>query len=161
MQPDRISFVVPGQPVGKGRPRFVRATGHSFTPAKTRSYEAVAMHFAAEAMKGRQPFQGACAVEVVAYMPIPRSWSQKKQLGAIAGNIHPTGKPDSDNLLKCIGDALNGIVWRDDSQAVECRVVKRYSHQARCEVSVVHIAAPDRGVVIVPLEDAARRQEAA
>jgi ParB-like chromosome segregation protein Spo0J len=34
-----IAFHVPGEPVAKGRPRFVRATGRTFTPAKTASYE--------------------------------------------------------------------------------------------------------------------------
>lgn len=35
-----ISFSVPGEPVGKGRPRFTR-TGHPYTPGKTGSYESL------------------------------------------------------------------------------------------------------------------------
>lgn len=35
-----ISFSVPGEPVGKGRPRFTR-TGHPYTPGKTESYESL------------------------------------------------------------------------------------------------------------------------
>lgn len=35
-----ISFSVPGEPVGKGRPRFTR-TGHTYTPGKTESYESL------------------------------------------------------------------------------------------------------------------------
>ncbi|MEM5617407.1 RusA family crossover junction endodeoxyribonuclease [Pseudomonas aeruginosa] len=34
-------FTVPGEPVGKGRPRIGRVAGHArmFTPAKTANYE--------------------------------------------------------------------------------------------------------------------------
>lgn len=35
-----ISFSVPGEPAGKGRPRFTR-TGHPYTPGKTESYESL------------------------------------------------------------------------------------------------------------------------
>lgn len=152
---DRLAFTVPGQPVGKGRPRFVRSTGHSFTPAKTRTYEGIVATFAIEAMRGHPPFEGACSVEVVAYFQIPASWSGKKKLAAIARSVQPTGRPDSDNLLKAVCDSCNGIVWRDDSQATDCRVVKRYAMHPRVEVSIVHLAAAERGVVIHATEKAA------
>lgn len=35
-------------------------------------------------------------------------------------------RPDGDNLLKMVGDALNGIVWKDDGQIVDGRVRKFY-----------------------------------
>ena len=34
----KIEFTVPGIPVGKGRPRFMK-NGHTYTPQKTRDYE--------------------------------------------------------------------------------------------------------------------------
>lgn len=154
---DRVAFTVSGKPVAKGRPRIVRngAFVRAITPEKTRSYEGIVATFALDAMKGRQPFDGACSLEIVAYFQIPKSWSKKLQYGAIAGSVHPTGRPDGDNLLKAIADACNSIVWKDDSQAVECRVIKRYSHSPRVEVSVVHLQAAERGVEIVPTEKAA------
>ena len=38
----RISFTIPGSPVGKGRPRVSVRGGyaHAYTPEKTRTYEA-------------------------------------------------------------------------------------------------------------------------
>lgn len=35
-----------------------------------------------------------------------------------------TTKPDIDNVLKAVLDALNGVAYKDDSQVVEVRVVK-------------------------------------
>lgn len=45
---DRVSFTVPGTPVGKGRPRFSRAAGlvRTYTPAKTAGWEVLAKHAA-------------------------------------------------------------------------------------------------------------------
>ncbi len=34
----KVEFTVPGVPVGKGRPRFMK-NGHTYTPQKTRDYE--------------------------------------------------------------------------------------------------------------------------
>jgi hypothetical protein len=34
-----LTLVIPGTPVAKGRPKFVRATGRTYTPAKTKAAE--------------------------------------------------------------------------------------------------------------------------
>ena len=123
-----------GEPEGKGRPRFARATGRAFTPAATRAYEAALRYAAQTAMNGRPPVDGPLAVTLTAFMPVPASWSKKKQAAALDGELWPVGKPDADNLLKTI-DALNEVVWRDDKQAVIATVVKTYS--ARPELRIV------------------------
>lgn len=41
------------------------------------------------------------------------------------GIFTPRKKPDADNIAKCL-DALNGVIWHDDAQVVECIVRKRY-----------------------------------
>lgn len=38
---------------------------------------------------------------------------------------HPI-RPDADNLLKFVNDALNGVVWRDDSQIAWVMYTKTY-----------------------------------
>ena len=65
--------------------------------------------------------------------PMPRQWHQSK--------------PDADNLLKAVKDALNGLLWRDDSQIVLLRVSKWYAsgeEQPGVELAV-------RRLSIVPL----------
>jgi Holliday junction resolvase RusA-like endonuclease len=130
-----IVISLPGAPQGKGRPRFVRATGHAFTPAKTRSYESMLQGAAIEAMGGRDPIDGPIAVSVLACFPVPKSWSRRKQEQAFIGELRPTSRPDWENIAKML-DAFNAVVWRDDAQVVEGNIVKRYSDFPRLEVRV-------------------------
>src|SRR6266496_2795572 len=104
--PEAVVFEVLGEPKGKDRARFVRATGHIYTPAATRNYEALLRHEASLAMAGAPPIQRPVRVNIVAYFGIPRSWSQKKRSAAQLGIIMPTVKPDIDNIAKLL-DALN------------------------------------------------------
>lgn len=142
-----IHITVPGAPVGKGRPRFVRASGRTYTPAKTANYEAILAGAGIEAMqvpvhpRGSlyPPLEGPLQVRLTAFMPIPKSWSRKKQQAALEGAIRP-GKPDLDNILKTL-DALNNIVWRDDAQIAEARLSKLYDVQPRLEIEIEEIAA--------------------
>jgi Holliday junction resolvase RusA-like endonuclease len=130
-----ITITLSGAPVGKGRPRFVRKTGHAFTPASTRRYEDVLRYAAQVEMNGRAPIEGPVRVEVTALFPIPASWSKKKRSAAEAGFVYATVKPDSDNLLKVL-DSLNEVVWRDDKQITDARIVKGYSTAPRYVVTV-------------------------
>jgi Holliday junction resolvase RusA-like endonuclease len=133
-----ISFTIPGAPVGKGRPKFARRGNFvtAYTPEKTASYENLVKLAAAEAMQGRAVIDGAVSVWIGLYVTPPASWSLKKQRNALDGAILPTSKPDLDNCIKGIFDACNDIVWKDDKQAVELSVMKRYSESARAVVQV-------------------------
>ena len=56
---------------------------------------------------------------------------------AEAGLIRPTTKPDTDNYLKGVLDALNTVVFKDDSQVVGMVAQKFYSCEPRIEIIVV------------------------
>lgn len=127
-----------GIPVGKGRPRFSRATGHAYTPAKTRQYETTLAYAAQVVMTGRPLLEGALMAEVVALFPIPASYSKSKRLDALSGALRPTKKPDADNLVKTL-DALNGIVFRDDSQIVVLNLRKAYAAKPGFRVRVTQL----------------------
>lgn len=131
-----ITVTIDGDPVAKGRPRVTRA-GIAFTPAKTRAFEAHARMAAQIAMDGRDPIEGPVAVVVVAVMPIPMSYSRKKAEAALAGATRPAKRPDIENVAKAAFDALNGIVYRDDSQIVEMVARKVYGLRPRVEVTVM------------------------
>lgn len=140
---DAVTIVLEGPPQGKARPRFRTVTtktgvtfASAYTPAKTRAYEAALSWAAKAAMRARSPLEGPLAVCVVARMPVPSSWSNKKRDAALAGVVRPTGRPDLDNLVKAPLDAFNGIVWRDDAQVVECSVSKFYSETPSLSVVV-------------------------
>lgn len=74
-------------------------------------------------------------MDVTAFMPIPKSWSKTKQAAALANEIYACGKPDVDNLLKTI-DALNGIVFKDDSQIVTATISKKFSAKPSLQITV-------------------------
>lgn len=124
-----VTFNVPGQPQGKGRAKIVKIGGFSrmATPAKTVNYENLVKMKAEEAMAGKPLLQGPCQVVISLFCQVPASWSQKKRTAALAGDVLPTTKPDADNCVKAIFDGMNGVVWRDDVQAVDLKVSKRYA----------------------------------
>lgn len=134
MQP--VTVTIPGPPIGKGRPRFSRASGHAFTPSPTRNREAYIRMLATEEMAGREPMTGPIAVVLLAAFEPPASWSKVKRLKAIGGNLAPTGRPDLDNLLKLATDALNGIVFRDDAQIISVQATKTYAPRGLMVVTV-------------------------
>jgi Holliday junction resolvase RusA-like endonuclease len=72
----------------------------------------------------------------MAFLAVPASWSNKKRDAALAGIVRHTGRPDFDNFAKIGCDALNGIVWADDSQIVEARIVKLYSESPSLRIEV-------------------------
>lgn len=138
MEPAAIRFVVPGTVVGKGRPRFAKRGGfmQAYTPEATANYENLVKLKAEEAMRGRAPIEGAVGVHIAIWVVPPASWSQKKRREALAGLIWPTSKPDMDNSVKGIFDAMNEIVWRDDKQVCHADVWKRYAETACAAVEV-------------------------
>lgn len=124
-----IIFTVPGQPVAKGRPKVARRGKFltHYTPEKTVNYEGLVAHVAMLAMGARGLFTGAVAVDLDIRVPIPASWSMKRKAAAVRGEVGATKKPDIDNVEKAIFDGMNGVVWKDDVQAVQVSKRKRYA----------------------------------
>lgn len=124
-----ISFTVPGTPVGKGRPKVSSRGGkfaQLYTPEKTANYEGLVAHTGQAAMNSRPLIAGAVSVKMDIRLPVPASWSKRKQLMALDGQVFAKKKPDIDNVEKAIFDGLNGVVWNDDVQVVEVVKRKRY-----------------------------------
>ena len=91
---------------------------------------------ASEAMQGRPMLDGPLQLTMLAEMPIPTSWSQKKQYAAAIGDVWPIGKPDLKNLLWLAEDALKSVVYRDDAIVCKHHTVKRYSDQPKIVITV-------------------------
>lgn len=138
-----LAFTVPGEPQGKGRARIGKVGGFSrlFTPAKTLAYEGLVAQLAQQAMAGSPLFDGPVAMECDLLFSVPRSASKKARADMLAGTLRPTKKPDADNVLKAICDGMNGIVWRDDVQAVDIRLTKRYAEVPGVLVRVAVLGA--------------------
>ncbi|THG87089.1 RusA family crossover junction endodeoxyribonuclease [Pseudomonas sp. A-1] len=134
-----IVFTVPGEPQGKGRPRIGRVGQHArmFTPAKTVAYEGLVALAAQEAMQGRDMITGPVLIELHILHGVPQSMSKKRKAMALAGELLPMKKPDTDNVLKAICDGCNGVVWKDDVQATDGVFRRRYSETPGVRVRIV------------------------
>lgn len=132
-----LTFTVPGKPFGKQRPRVTR-TGHAYTPKETVSYENLVRMSFVEKYPEFFPTGAPVILSVIAAFPIPQSWTKKKVKAALAGDIYP-GKPDIDNVLKIIQDALNGIAYKDDAQIWNATVTKTYAERPGVTVYLEYI----------------------
>lgn len=131
-----VSFIVPGDAVGKGRPKFARRGQYvtAYTDKKTVSYESLVAWCARQATKGAPPMSGAVVMRVYIFAVPPASWSKKKRAEALSGVLRPTSKPDADNVLKGLCDAMNGIVFLDDKQVVDVHISKHYAETPEVRV---------------------------
>lgn len=133
-----VFICVPGEPVGKGRPR-VAMRGHRpsmYTPQKTADYEQQVKAEAEKSMCGSTPFAGPVELKLQVFTGIPKSYPKRKAEAARLGKIAPTKKPDIDNVVKAVCDSLNGVVWVDDVQVVDLHVTKRFGDEP-CIIAIV------------------------
>lgn len=150
-----FSFDAAGDPVGKGRPRFIRSTGRVHPSPVSAAYEKRLQRMAALAMRGRATLEGPIRVEVEAVFMPPKSWTKRKRALAIAGLVAHTSKPDADNVLKIL-DAFNPVidrgtgevifagVWHDDSQIVDAHIIKKYGVEGCLTVRVYRVELDQR-----------------
>lgn len=124
-----MKFTIPGEPTGKARPRVTK--WGAYTPEKTVLYENLV-----KTCYDGGFFDGELSMNVEAYYQIPKSASKRNAECMRLESIRPTKKPDCDNVLKIIADALNGVAYKDDSQIVDARVQKFYSDNPRVEVVI-------------------------
>lgn len=131
-----IKFTISGEPKGKGRPKFSSKGKFvkTYTPETTVNYENWVKICFQEAKQ--KPLEGELKAVIKCYFEIPNSYSKKKKEDALKGNIRPAKKPDLDNIMKIILDALNGLAYKDDKDIVECRIEKWYGEDAKVEVEI-------------------------
>lgn len=124
-----IEFFVPGEPQGKARARTYLPKGskkyRSVTPDKTRMYEVRIRKAFLKAWSKNDlafPKDRPVRICVTAYYSPAASTSKRKLAQMQAGLLLPTKKPDLDNVIKAVCDALNKFAYHDDSQivAIEC-----------------------------------------
>jgi Holliday junction resolvase len=123
----KIEFEVEGQVRGKGRPRFTRS-GHTYTDNNTVAYENLIRRRYFECC-GIAPTDKPVHVEIRIFFKPAQSLSKKKRAEVL--QTEPMRKPDIDNVIKVVLDALNEIAWADDKQVVS--VFARKSWTAKIE----------------------------
>ena len=128
---EAVTFIIPGKPFAKQRPRMTRV-GHAFTPAKTRRFEDVVRAVAVETFP--EPIKGPVRVTIVAVFRPAQSWSKKRRIEALG--LPHTQKPDLDNIGKAICDGLNRVAFADDSQISRLDLRKQWGENERTIVTV-------------------------
>lgn len=122
-------FIIEGNPRGQGRPRACKKDKHAAV-YEAKEDTVYKENLAAQIVAQRPHFIGAgIPVEIEAhfYLSRPQAHYGAKGLKSRYENARPLGKPDVDNLGKACMDALNGIVWHDDSQIVRVVTEKHYA----------------------------------
>lgn len=120
VSPLEVSFWVPGIPVAQGSKgyfngRMVETNKGLYPWRKLVEQTAVA------AMRGYESLTGPLFAELDFYLPRPKTVTR----------MWPTVKPDVDKLLRAVLDSLtNADVYRDDSEVVDSRAIKRYAVDA-------------------------------
>ena len=123
-----LNFDVAPEP--KGRPRFTR-TGHAYTPKKTSDFEKKIAWMAKARLQSCgivKPIQSAIELEATFFLAKPKS---------VKNRDYPVVKPDLDNLLKAVLDALNGILYEDDKQIVRIVASKAYAESPAILISAI------------------------
>jgi len=112
------------------RPRVTR-NGTYNTKEYTQYKKLIQMAY--KARNKEQPTEQPIYMKIDFFFAIPKSWSKKKKETA---KWH-TSRPDTDNLVKSIKDALNGVVYKDDSQVSVLFARKQYAAFDGVKIEIV------------------------
>lgn len=144
---ETVVFEVPGEPIGKARPRVV--DGHAYTPSRTKAYEQAVRLAYKQAVKDRpegERFWGAdvqLSLQIAAFYQMPKKVTRQMKSAMLRWEERPKKKPDLDNILKIVADALNGLAYHDDSQIVHMDASKYWAAVTPC-VWVTIIEVPKK-----------------
>jgi Holliday junction resolvase RusA-like endonuclease len=97
-----------------------------------------------EAMAGRAPFDGPLFVELTIIRPRgPGHYGQGRNAGRLlpSAPAFPAVAPDVTKLTRSTEDALNTIVWKDDSRNVALLTEKVYADQGEPEGAIIKVWA--------------------
>lgn len=142
-------FTVPGAIVGKGRPRFTTFKVFDkvknkyvtrvkvYTPQNTVDYEQkIAMYYRkTTSYKSNK----ALRVKIFAYREVPKSTTKKLRQWLLDKTFFCTVKPDIDNIIKVVLDALNDVAYYDDIQVCQLIIMREYAENECLKVCIEEI----------------------
>jgi Holliday junction resolvase RusA-like endonuclease len=114
---------IPVEPMGAVRTtqkqKYVSQTYQRYAAYK----EHVAL-LAASQLRMIEPMKPIIITDLTFYMPIPKNgkatrtnpYTKKREQFPVVDGMPHIAKPDIDNLIKGLFDALNGVAWWDDAQ---------------------------------------------
>lgn len=130
-------IIIPIEPVEQQRPRATSQGGHVrvYDPPKVRRFKQDVAKFVKQ-----QPLpkfeDKELSVQIKFFRKIQKSLTKKERELRLSNVHRPKTRPDIDNLVKSLLDALNGLIWDDDAKIVHLEADKLYSEQPRIEIEV-------------------------
>lgn len=119
-----IKITVPGPAKGKESVRR-GMYGNEYIPRMTREF----MNAVTDRYGDAYFFEGPVFMEVYPYFPIPKSYTKKERQEIADNDYLYLKKPDGDNILKAVKDALNKHAYPDDCRVVYEMCFRRYAKE--------------------------------
>jgi Holliday junction resolvase RusA-like endonuclease len=146
----RVEFTVLGEPQPQGSKTVIQQKGRRPRMIEdnplTEPWRATIAKAAHAAVDGGELMTGPLRLRVVFVFPRPKGHFGT---GRNEGTLKPSAplyvrtRPDVDKLLRAVGDAITGIVCRDDAQLVEVRAEKHYGEPPCAHVVVDQLDPAD------------------
>ena len=141
----QFSLVVPGTPIAQPRQRHARRGNFitNYTPAKhpVNAYKD-ALQTEAKLVYTGEPVS--CGIFLQLTLIFPRQKAKVWKTKPMPRYPHLI-KPDCDNVLKAVKDALTGIVWVDDCQVDAVYVSKVYASGDEEARTLINISESGEG----------------
>jgi len=138
-----ISLDLFGDPVAKARPKF-RRTGKFVQTYDPQEKIKEGIKWQLRSIYKNEPITTPVSIDIIFFMPIPKSCSGIRKRQMANGVIPHMKKPDLDNLNKFYLDCMNKIVLKDDCQVVEMRSKKIYSNKSGILIRVIPLSDEKR-----------------
>lgn len=138
---DQVIVTIECDAIGKGRPKFSTVGGYpkAYTPKKTKQQEELIKYeFIRQAGPNYTNRECPVYVSIEVGYRIPKSTSKKKTAEMLENYDIVLKKPDLDNVVKLILDALNGIAYRDDSQIIALDATKAWMVVPQTTITIVY-----------------------
>lgn len=164
MNQTKYNFIFNVDPAGQGRPRFsinqaylkqqelisrnprfkgkLKSVPHGFArdPQKSKNFK-LTVGYIARSQFHAKLIDYPISVKLKFYRKVLKSSSKKEKEKMISGEIRPTKKPDIDNYVKGMLDALNKVLWQDDALITDLTVSKYFAEKPRIEMEIERVDA--------------------
>lgn len=118
----------------KQRPKTNFYTGAIYTPRETKEREKMIADAFRIKNKEWVCDEGPIGMETLIQLKVPSKESNRKKAKMLIGEIWPTVKPDVDNVLKLVMDALQGVAYVNDKQVVDEHTIKIYGEENKIKI---------------------------
>lgn len=159
--PEPIVLRIAGRAATKGRPRFDSRTGRAFTPPANIISENDVRAVWREAGEPRLPDDTAIALDVLIHVARPAGHFRKGGALSAEGFRHPVPrnqKPDLDNAVKLIMDALETRAYRNDVRIARVSAERRWGEWPETLITLAPHELDARGL-LTPQIDLAQSYE--